>query len=117
MWAYDNIKGGEEMRVHTVRDLGSAVREARAKRGLTQVDLARRAGVSREWLVRLEQGHPRLEAQLVLDTLEAVGLSVTTADSELSQPDETEAAWDEVFATLANEPTGPTNRDESSDDG
>jgi HTH-type transcriptional regulator/antitoxin HipB len=106
------------MRVHTVRDLGSAVREARARRGLTQVDLARRAGVSREWLVRLEQGHPRLEAQLVLDTLEAVGLSVTTADSEPPQPDETEAAWDEVFATLTDEPpTGSTNRGETSDDG
>ncbi|MEV6282842.1 helix-turn-helix domain-containing protein [Kribbella sp. NPDC051770] len=106
------------MRIHTVRELGSAVREARARHGLTQVDLARRAGVSREWLVRLEQGHARLEVQLVLDTLEAVGLTLTTADSEQFQQDETEAAWDEVFTTLADKPsTARPQRDETSDNG
>jgi hypothetical protein len=57
--------------------------------------------VSREWLVRLEQGHPRLEAQLVLDTLEAAGVALTTEETDSSPQDETEAAWDEVFSNLA----------------
>jgi y4mF family transcriptional regulator len=88
------------MQVHTVRDLGAAVREARAKNGLTQTDLADRVGVSREWLSRLENGHPRLEAQLVLDTLAAAGLMLTTSDSETSPRDPAEETWDAVFGPL-----------------
>jgi HTH-type transcriptional regulator/antitoxin HipB len=90
------------MQVHTVRDLGAAVREARAKNGLTQAHLAHRAGVSREWLSRLEHGHPRLEAQLVLDTLAAAGLTLTTSDRETTPPDRAEETWDAVFAGLTD---------------
>jgi HTH-type transcriptional regulator/antitoxin HipB len=90
------------MQVHTVQDLGAAVREARVKRHMTQADLARQAGVSRDWLVRLEQGHPRLEAQLVLDTLSAAGVTLSTSDSPSA--DQTVATWNKVFADLAVEP-------------
>jgi HTH-type transcriptional regulator/antitoxin HipB len=94
------------MQVHTVRDLGAAVREARAKRHMTQADLARRAGVSREWLVRFEHGHPRLEAQLILDTLDAAGLTLTTSSADSAPTDQTEATWDEVFAGLTDSSGG-----------
>jgi len=62
------------MRVTTVRDLGALARAARRAQGTTQADLAERVGVSREWVVRLEAGHPRLEAQKVLDALVVLGL-------------------------------------------
>lgn len=107
------------MQVHTVRDLGAAVREARSKRHLTQAQLAQRAGVSREWLVRLEQGHPRLEVQLVLDTLEAVGLMLTTGTAVSPAADVAEETWDEVFAGLGGEasPPGSPSAERSTEDG
>ncbi|MEV6411188.1 helix-turn-helix domain-containing protein [Kribbella sp. NPDC051718] len=91
------------MQVHTVRDLGAAVREARSHQGLTQAELARRAGVSRDWLVRLEQGHPRLEVQLVLDVLAAAGLALATGPQPPETADQTEATWDELFSHLTGE--------------
>lgn len=92
------------MQLHTVRDVGATVRDARAQRGLTQAELARRAGVSREWLVRLEHGSPRLEMQLVLDTLAAVGLSLAAVESD---PEDTphEARWNDVLAGLTDSAT------------
>ena len=62
------------MQANTVRDLGAQARSARRAQGLTQADLARQLGVSREWVVRFESGHPRLEAQKVLDALSVLGL-------------------------------------------
>lgn len=64
------------MQAKSVRDLGAQVRSARRTQGMTQADLASRLGVSRDWVVRLEQGHPRLEAQRVLDALSVLGLSL-----------------------------------------
>ncbi|TWD81616.1 y4mF family transcriptional regulator [Kribbella amoyensis] len=89
------------MEVHTVRDLGAAVRQARRRRGMSQAELAELAGVSREWLVRLEQGHPRLEAQLVLDALAAVGLTVLTTSTEQPAEDTVEATWDDLLSGLS----------------
>lgn len=63
--------------MRTSQDVGLAVREARLKRRWTQAQLAERAGVGRDWLVRLEQGHPRLELAKVLDTFTALGLTLT----------------------------------------
>jgi transcriptional regulator with XRE-family HTH domain len=68
---------------------------------MTQAELARRAGVSREWLVRLERGHPRLEMQLVLDTLAAVGLTLTaTEDGTAGTAQETR--WSRVLTALSD---------------
>jgi HTH-type transcriptional regulator/antitoxin HipB len=91
------------MQVHTVRDLGAAVREARSQQNLTQAELARRAGVSRDWLVRLEQGHPRLEVQLVLDVLSAAGLALTAVPQPPEAVDQAEATWDRLFPQLTDE--------------
>jgi transcriptional regulator with XRE-family HTH domain len=66
-------------------DVGVRVRELRQRRGWTQADLARHLNVSRAWVVRLEQGASRLEAQLVLDALVALGSPLTTGDA-LSEP-------------------------------
>lgn len=54
-------------------ELGAVVREARSAAQLTQADLARRAGVSREWLIGLERGtRPRAELTKILDVLSAL---------------------------------------------
>ncbi|WP_433015763.1 helix-turn-helix transcriptional regulator [Kribbella sp. CA-294648] len=109
MWTYGHIgycgrtltsqEAGQLMELHTVNDVGAVVRSARRQNGLTQADLARQAGVSREWLVRLEHGHPRLEMQLVLDTLSALGLALNVVDSR-SDSKSQDTAWDDLFVGL-----------------
>lgn len=87
------------MRIRTVRDLGAAVREARSVHGMTQADLAAAVGVSRDWVVRLERGHPRLEAQLVLDALHAAGVPLSIGAVEAT-PDPDDHEFDEVLRSL-----------------
>ncbi len=62
-----------DMRFRTPEDLGILLRERRMALGLSQAALAERVGVSRQWIVDLEQGKPRLEIGLVLRTAEALG--------------------------------------------
>lgn len=80
----------------TVRDLGAAVRRARRAAGLSQQALADRAGVSRQWLSRLESGKgPAAEMGKVLDVLAALGLAV-----DLVAAPRPEAQDDDPFAGL-----------------
>ena len=71
------------MEIRTMGDLGALVRSARTARGMTQADLAARLNASRDWVVRLENGHPRLEAQRVLDALRVVGVNLDAITPEI----------------------------------
>jgi transcriptional regulator with XRE-family HTH domain len=56
-------------------ELGAAIRSARANAGLTQAELARQAGVSRAFIIKLETGQgPRSELMRVFQVLRALGL-------------------------------------------
>lgn len=72
------------------------MRTARRAQGLTQAALADRLRVSRDWVVRLEQGSPRLEAQKVLDALGALGLTLDIAGAD---PDQDQARTRRTCAT------------------
>lgn len=48
--------------------------------GLDQASLAKRAGVSRKWLVEVEQGKPRAAVGLIFYTLRALGVSLEVKD-------------------------------------
>ncbi|MGO3526781.1 helix-turn-helix domain-containing protein [Glutamicibacter arilaitensis] len=78
--------------VSTQKELGAFVHDARMKLGLTQEALADRAGVSRKWLIGLEQGvRTRAELGKVLDTFEALGISINlsfNAELEIESSDE-----------------------------
>lgn len=63
------------MRVTTAKDLGALVKERRLERGMSQEELARVVGVSRQWVVGLEQGKFRA-FEIVLRTLGALALSI-----------------------------------------
>ena len=62
------------MFVRSARTLGMLLREQRRRRGLTQAQLARRAGVSRQWLSSLERGREGAELGRVLRTLASAGI-------------------------------------------
>lgn len=63
-------------------EIGTAIRAARRAAGLTQSELAARADVGRQWLVAVENGHPRAEIGMVLRVLDALGLGLSTAAAE-----------------------------------
>lgn len=44
--------------------------------GLTQIQLAEQVGVSRDWIIRLEQGRSKIELGLVLRALKTLKLSI-----------------------------------------
>ena len=64
------------MRMRTATDLGAFIRERRTKLGMDQVALAEKAGTSRKWLIEVEQGKPRAEIGLILQTLKTLGVSI-----------------------------------------
>ncbi len=64
------------MRIRTPLDLGLAIRERRRALGLDQRSLAKRIGVSRQWLVEVEKGKARAEVGLVLRALKALDIEL-----------------------------------------
>jgi len=66
---------GTRASARTPTRIGSTIRALRSERGLTQAELAERAGISRRWLIDLEAGrgdNARLGMTLaLLDTLGA----------------------------------------------
>ncbi len=63
--------------IQTSKAFGSAVRRARTDRGLSQVELAARAGAGRPWLSELETGKRTAELGRALSVLSALDLAVT----------------------------------------
>lgn len=58
------------------RRLGAVVRAERKRRGMTQVVLAERAGVSRAWLARFEMGHPAAQVEQLFRVLRVFDLGL-----------------------------------------
>ncbi len=69
------------MLIRTPTDLGAVIRDYRHRRGLDQNALAKKIGVSRQWVIEVEKGKPRAEIGLVLRALLAlnIALSIETA--------------------------------------
>ncbi|KZE39712.1 helix-turn-helix domain-containing protein, partial [Escherichia coli] len=70
------------MRVARPADLGALVAERREQRGLSQEQLAKNAGVTRDWLARFEGGKPSVTLHRVFWVLEALGLTLEAHDDE-----------------------------------
>jgi HTH-type transcriptional regulator / antitoxin HipB len=64
------------MRIRTVTDLGSIIRDSRIKSGLDQKSLAQRIGVGREWIIDVEKGKPRAQVGLVLRAINALAIAL-----------------------------------------
>ena len=72
------------MLIRTPADLGAVVRDRRKRLKLDQSTLAKRIGVSRQWVIDIEHGHPRAELALVLRALDALGIPLD-ASSEVAE--------------------------------
>jgi HTH-type transcriptional regulator/antitoxin HipB len=70
------------MLTRTPADLGVVIRDRRKQLKLNQAGLAKKIGVSRQWLIDLEHGHPRAELGLVLRVLDALGINL---DADIAQ--------------------------------
>ncbi|MBU5421486.1 helix-turn-helix domain-containing protein [Cellulomonas hominis] len=65
----------------TLPQLGLTIRRLRDRRGLSQAELAERAGVSRQWVIAVEQGQKKgLEVGLIMRVLDALDASLTVRD-------------------------------------
>jgi HTH-type transcriptional regulator / antitoxin HipB len=76
---YRNIEAEDPTVQHSIRsatDLGAAIQDARREAGLTQADLAERAGVSRPYLAQVERGRSSRLLELVLDLLRVLDLEL-----------------------------------------
>lgn len=62
-------------------DFGALVRDRRWALKLSQGSVAREAGTSRQWIVDLEKGKPRVPLSLVLRTLAALGITLTPGEA------------------------------------
>jgi DNA-binding XRE family transcriptional regulator len=62
--------------IHSAYGLGQAIRVARLRHELSQQQLAEQAGLTRQWLVELEQGKTNPTWDLVLRLTAALGLLV-----------------------------------------
>lgn len=71
--------------------LGSAIRDARKQRGLTQAALAEQTGVARSWLARVESGHRGAELERIFWVLKELGLTLTLSDASATGAERTEA--------------------------
>ena len=76
MSSYDDSEA--IMFIRTPQDIGALLRESRKKAGLGQAELARRIGVSRQWVVEVERGKPRAEIGLVLRALNTLDSPLQT---------------------------------------
>ncbi|WCB39039.1 helix-turn-helix domain-containing protein [Gordonia polyisoprenivorans] len=57
----------------TPREAGIVLRSLREEANLSQVVLARRAGVSTRWLLNFENGKPSVDMSKVMDVFGALG--------------------------------------------
>jgi y4mF family transcriptional regulator len=64
------------MEIKSIRNMAGAVRGRRRDLGLTQAELATRAGVSRKWVYEFEAGKPAAELRLIMRVLDALGFTL-----------------------------------------
>jgi HTH-type transcriptional regulator / antitoxin HipB len=87
------------MAIRTPRELGLIIRDRRHTLGLGQEELARRIGVSRQWVINIEKGKPTAEVGLILKALVTLGFTLDVHSEGLarSKPEQGQADIDAVI--------------------
>jgi HTH-type transcriptional regulator / antitoxin HipB len=94
------------MLIRTPNELGALIRDQRRRCKWDQQALAKKIGVSRQWVVEIEKGKPGAEVGLVLRALQAldIPLSVAGGSDEARKPDEAEIDIDQIIAKARRRP-------------
>lgn len=100
------------MAIRSIRDVAAAVRGRRLDLGLSQVELATRAGVSRKWVYEFEAGKPSAEFGLALRVFEELGLAFKLDASPGSSTVDSDEAPVDLDALLATYRTGAKGIDD-----
>lgn len=69
-------------RIRSGADFGRAIADLRSERGLTQTELARQGGISRNYLTQLETGLTTVVLERILRLLRRLGAEVTVTASQ-----------------------------------
>ena len=64
------------MLVRTPADVGAVIRDRRRQLNLDQATLAKRIGVSRQWVIQIEHGRTRAELGLVLRAFDSLDIQL-----------------------------------------
>jgi HTH-type transcriptional regulator / antitoxin HipB len=72
MLSIDDIR--YTMLIRTPAELGAIIRDRRKQLKLDQAAFAKRIGVSRQWVIEIERGHPRAELGLVLRAIDVLDI-------------------------------------------
>jgi transcriptional regulator with XRE-family HTH domain len=70
------MTGLPAMQLKNARQIGALIRERRTHAGWSQAKLAERVGVSRLWLIHLEQGKETAQIRLVLRALKELRITL-----------------------------------------
>lgn len=65
------------MVIRDTKQLGAALQRERKRQGLTQTELAEKAGVRQQTISAVEGGKPRSELQVIFDIMTALGLDIS----------------------------------------
>lgn len=74
------------MRIRTLVELGLRVRDRRLEIGMSQAQLADRVGVSRQWVMNLEQGNAGAALGQVMQVLDILRLDMHLRDRRTGTP-------------------------------
>jgi y4mF family transcriptional regulator len=88
------------MRIRTVRDLAAVIRGRRKTLGLTQADTAAAAGVSRKWMIDLENGRATGDLAAVLRVIDVLDLVLDISEARSVTLTGTAAVASSATATL-----------------
>jgi len=80
------------MKIVSIKDLSSVIRQRRKSLGWTQAELAERSGVSRDWIIELEKAKPNVSLALVLRTLKALQLPISIGKLQTNSHSQTSPA-------------------------
>jgi HTH-type transcriptional regulator/antitoxin HipB len=69
-------------RIYNTASIGHAIRHFRRRAGLTQAELAERAGLNRTYLSNLEQGHETEQLRRILVLLRHLGVRMTMQEAD-----------------------------------
>lgn len=64
------------MRIRSTEDLGAVVRERRRELGVSQAELAERADVTRQWIIRFERGTTDVSLAKAISVLQVLDLEL-----------------------------------------